>query len=200
MDRRTRVNFAADTNPSDGINRSPGTPPLTGQAAVFTDNFRATGFTAGAGSSFAKATGDLGIDGSWGGRIAVTRALPVSGDFSLAGGSSAVAIAGSDSRWVGQTALGGTAAAPTFGRLVSTLGTVAPGGSVRVTSTEVRAVGTSVEALANQGGSPISGTFKERSEGVMFTVAVGMTTEVFEVTYVGRDADSDEDVLITRIA
>jgi uncharacterized repeat protein (TIGR03803 family) len=96
--------------------------------------------------------------------------------------------------------LGGTDAAPTFGQLVSTTGTVVLAGSLRVTSTVVPAVGSAFEVLDNQGDSPISDTFAGLPEGSTFTVTVGKTMMTFQITYHGADADGNQNVLITRIA
>jgi uncharacterized repeat protein (TIGR03803 family) len=96
--------------------------------------------------------------------------------------------------------LGGTHAAPTFGQLVSTTGTVALGGSLSVGSTSLPAVGTSFEVLDNEGSSVIGGIFKGLSEGATFKVKRGTTTMTFQITYAGTDADGDENVIVTRIS
>jgi uncharacterized repeat protein (TIGR03803 family) len=96
--------------------------------------------------------------------------------------------------------VGGTHAAPTFGQLVSTTGTVALGGSLSVGSTSLPAVGTSFEVLDNEGSSAIGGIFKGLSEGATFKVKRGTTTMTFQITYAGTDSDGDENVIITRIS
>jgi hypothetical protein len=93
--------------------------------------------------------------------------------------------------------LGGSNSSPTFGKVVSTSGTVTLGGALQVTSTVVPAVNSSFEILANQGGSPISGTFAGLAEGATFTVKHGSTTMTFKITYVGG---SGNNVFITRIS
>jgi hypothetical protein len=93
--------------------------------------------------------------------------------------------------------LGGTSSSPTYGQVVSSSGTVTLAGTLQVTSTVVPAVGSPFEILANEGGSPISGTFKELAEGATFTVKTGSTTMTFKISYVG---DGGNNVVITRIA
>ncbi len=93
--------------------------------------------------------------------------------------------------------LGGTNSSPTFGQVVSTSGTVTLGGKLNVTSSVVPAVGSPFKILANQGGSPISGTFSGLAEGSTFTVKSGTTTMTFQITYKGGNGN---DVVITRIS
>jgi hypothetical protein len=93
--------------------------------------------------------------------------------------------------------LGGTNSAPTFGKVVSTSGTVTLGGTLHVTSAVVPAVGSSFEILANEGSSPISGAFAELAEGSSFTVTSGSTTMTFKISYKGG---SGNDVTITRVS
>jgi hypothetical protein len=96
--------------------------------------------------------------------------------------------------------LGGTDAAPTFGQLVSTTGTVALAGNLTVSSTVVPAVGTSCALLDSEGGAALSGTFANLAEGATFTVTKGTATMTFQISYVGTDDDGNQNVLITRIA
>jgi uncharacterized repeat protein (TIGR03803 family) len=104
-DQWTGANFAVDTNWSDGANWSLGVPPVAGQTVVFTNNSSVKSFTSTVDSAFTNAIGVLHIDSSWGGTITVNGPLSVTGNFSLAsgslGGSGAVTIAGSGSRWTG---------------------------------------------------------------------------------------------------
>jgi uncharacterized repeat protein (TIGR03803 family) len=97
-------------------------------------------------------------------------------------------------------ALGGSNKRPTFGQVVSTTGTVALAGGLKVTSTVVPAVGSAFEVLDNGGNSAISGTFAGLAEGATFTVTAGGTTMTFQIMYAGTDADGNQNVLITRIA
>jgi uncharacterized repeat protein (TIGR03803 family) len=85
-------------------------------------------------------------------------------------------------------------------QLVSTTGTVALAGELIVTSTVLPAVGTSFEVLDNGGNSAISGAFAGLAEGATFTVKRGTTDMTFQISYVGTDADGDQNVLIKRIA
>jgi uncharacterized repeat protein (TIGR03803 family) len=96
--------------------------------------------------------------------------------------------------------MGGTGSAPTFGELVSTSGTVTLAGSLKVTSTVVPAVGSSVELLDNEGNAAVSGLFKGLAEGATFKVKKGGTTMTFQITYAGTDADGNQNVLITRLS
>jgi hypothetical protein len=96
--------------------------------------------------------------------------------------------------------LGGTDAAPAFGQLVSTTGTVTLAGNLQVISTVVPAVGTAFEILDNQGGSAVSGNFAGLPAGTTFTVKRGTKTMTFQITYAGTDADGDQNVIITRIS
>jgi hypothetical protein len=96
--------------------------------------------------------------------------------------------------------LGGTDAAPTFGQLASTAGTVTLAGSLNATSTVVPPVGSAFEVLDNEGNAAISGTFAGLAEGATFAVTVGETTMTFRITYHGTDDDGNQNVLITRIA
>jgi hypothetical protein len=95
--------------------------------------------------------------------------------------------------------IGGTAASPTFGSVVST-GAVSLGGTLSVTSTVVVPVNPNVgyEILNNESASPISGTFAGLPEGATFTVKVGTTTMTFKITYVG--GPGGKNVVITRIS
>jgi uncharacterized repeat protein (TIGR03803 family) len=95
--------------------------------------------------------------------------------------------------------LGGTDAAPTFGQLVSTSGTVTLAGSLQVTSTVVPAVGHSFAILDNEGDSATSGTFAGLPEGATFQVKTGTTTMTFKITYTGTDTDGNQNVLLKRI-
>jgi hypothetical protein len=103
VDQWTGANSAVDTNWSDGANWSLGTPPSAGQTALFTRNGSVKSFTATVDASSAVA--NLDIDTSWKGTINVNSALSVAGNFALAsgtfGGSGAVTIAGTASRWTG---------------------------------------------------------------------------------------------------
>src|SRR5262249_48641932 len=93
--------------------------------------------------------------------------------------------------------LGGSNSAPTFGKVVSTSGTVTLGGTLQVTSTVVPAVGSSsFEILANEGGSAISGAFAGLAEDGKFTVTSGSTTMTFKISYKGGDGNN---VTITRV-
>jgi uncharacterized repeat protein (TIGR03803 family) len=96
--------------------------------------------------------------------------------------------------------LGGTDAAPTFGEVVSTSGTVALGGSLKVTSTVVSAVGSSFAVVDNEGNSAISGLFKGLAEGATFKVKKGAKTMTFQITYLAIDADGNQNIMITRIS
>jgi hypothetical protein len=96
--------------------------------------------------------------------------------------------------------LGGTNAAPTFGQLVSTTGTVTLAGSLAVTSTIVPAVGSSFELLDNEGNAAINGIFKKLAEGATLKVKKGAKTMKFKITYAGTDADGSQNVVLTRIA
>jgi uncharacterized repeat protein (TIGR03803 family) len=96
--------------------------------------------------------------------------------------------------------MGGTNAAPTFGQLVSTTGTVALAGYLYVSSSVVPAVGSSFDILDNQGASAIDGTFKGLREGAKFKVYVSGRSKTFQITYAGTDADGNQNVIITRIA
>jgi hypothetical protein len=93
--------------------------------------------------------------------------------------------------------LGGANAAPTFGQVVSTTGTVTLAGTLQVTSTVVPAVGSSFEILANQGNAAIGGTFTGLAEGGTFTVKSGSTTMTFRISYLGNGGNN---VVITRIS
>jgi uncharacterized repeat protein (TIGR03803 family) len=96
--------------------------------------------------------------------------------------------------------LGGTNAAPTFGQLVSTTGTVTLAGSLTVTSTVVPTVGSSFELLDNGGDAAIGGAFAGLPEGTTFTVTAGTTTMTFQISYTGSDADGSQNIIITRIS
>jgi uncharacterized repeat protein (TIGR03803 family) len=96
--------------------------------------------------------------------------------------------------------IGGTDAAPTFGQLGSTTGTVTLAGDLTVASTVVPAVGSSFELLDNGGNSVINGTFAGLPEGSTFTVTAGGTTMTFGITYAGTYADGGQNVIITRIS
>jgi hypothetical protein len=98
------------------------------------------------------------------------------------------------------TGLGGTDASPTVGQVLSTTGTVALGGSLQVASTIVPALGSSFEILDNGGNSTVGGSFTGLPEGSTFTVTVGGTTMMFQITYAGTDADGKQNVVITRTA
>jgi uncharacterized repeat protein (TIGR03803 family) len=104
-DQWTGANFAVDTNWSDGANWSLGTPPTTGQTALFTKNATVKDFTATVDAGFTSAIGGLVIDSTWGGTITVNSALTVTGNFTLGsgsfGGSGTVSIAGRSSQWTG---------------------------------------------------------------------------------------------------
>jgi hypothetical protein len=92
--------------------------------------------------------------------------------------------------------LGGTNAAPTFGQVVSTSGTVTLGGTLQVTATVVPAVRSSFEILANKGNAAISGTFAGLAERGTFTVTSGSTTMTFQISYKGGGGNN---VTITRV-
>jgi hypothetical protein len=96
--------------------------------------------------------------------------------------------------------LGGTDTTSTSGRVVSTTGTVALGGSLHVTSTVVPAVGRSFELLDNEGNSALSGVFAGLAQGATFTVTVGTTTMTFKITYAGKDKGGSHNVVIKRIS
>src|SRR5207248_4400431 len=61
--------------------------------------------------------------------------------------------------------MGGTSAAPTFGQIVSTSGTVSVDGNLMVTSTVTPVVGTALKIMNNRGPSAVSGTFGGLAEG-----------------------------------
>jgi uncharacterized repeat protein (TIGR03803 family) len=96
--------------------------------------------------------------------------------------------------------LGGTHAAPTFGRLVSTSGSVALGGNLDVTSTALPAVGSAFHLVDNEGDAAISGTFAGLPEGATFKVKKGTKTMTFQITYAGRDADGSQNIILTRVS
>jgi autotransporter family porin len=98
------------------------------------------------------------------------------------------------------TQLGGTDAAPTFGQLVSTIGTVTSAGNLNVISSAVPAVGTSFEILDNEGNATIGGGFSGLPEGSTFTVKNGTTTMTFQITYAGTDDDGNQNVILTRVS
>ncbi len=104
-DQWTGAHFAVDTNWSDGANWSLGTPPTTGQTALFTKNSSVKDFASTVNAGFTSSIGTLDIDSTWGGTITVNTALSVTGNFTLAsgsfGGNGAVTIAGIASQWSG---------------------------------------------------------------------------------------------------
>jgi hypothetical protein len=113
--------------------------------------------------------GALTNDGSI--RLSPGRVLTVSGSFTQAStGALALEIGGSNS-------------APTFGRVVSTAGTVTLAGSLTVTSTVVPSVGSPFEVLDNGGGSAVSGTFAGLPAGATFTVKSGGASMTFEAVH-----------------
>jgi hypothetical protein len=96
--------------------------------------------------------------------------------------------------------IGGTSAAPTFGQVASTSGTVTLAGNLTVTCTVIPTVGTAFEILDNGGNAAVVGAFAGLTEGATFTVVGGTTTMTFQVTYVGTDTDGSNNVIITRIS
>ena len=93
--------------------------------------------------------------------------------------------------------IGGTAAAPTFGQIISTTATVTLAGALQVTSTVIPTVGSTFELLANMANAVISGAFSGIAEGSTFTVTSGSTTMTFQISYVGNGGNN---VVITRIS
>src|SRR5579883_169091 len=90
--------------------------------------------------------------------------------------------------------LSGTTSAATCG-YINSKGAVKLEGALKVTSsTQIPAVGTSLDLGENESSSAISGTFAGLAEGATFTVD-GMT---FKITYKG--GSSGHDVVITRTA
>jgi uncharacterized repeat protein (TIGR03803 family) len=129
-------------------------------------------------------------------------ALTNNGDVTV-GARNILTVAGSftQSAAAGLTIeLGGTNAAPTFGQVVSTSGTVALAGNLTVTSTVVPAVGSSFTILENEANAAINGTFAGLSEGSTFTVTDGATTMTFQITYLGAGTFGNNNVIITRIS
>jgi hypothetical protein len=99
--------------------------------------------------------------------------------------------------------LGGTSTVPTFGQLLCTSGTVTLAGSLKVTSTVVPGVNNPLTILdndANGGNSAIVGNFAGLTEGSTFTVTAGTTTMTFQITYVWRDGDGNDNVVINRLS
>jgi uncharacterized repeat protein (TIGR03803 family) len=141
-DQWTGANFTVDNNWSDGANWSLGAPPSPGQTVVFNDA-DVHSLTSTVDAGFSNAIGTLHIAGTWGGTITVNNPLTVTGNFSMAsgtfGGTGAVTIGGSASRWTGgQIDLGsggftneGTLHLKTGGSLVLTdLGTMTNDGTI----------------------------------------------------------------------
>jgi hypothetical protein len=54
--------------------------------------------------------------------------------------------------------------------------------------------------LDNEGNADIGGHFAGLGEGATFTVSSGGTTMTFQISYVGTDADGNQNVVITRIS
>jgi hypothetical protein len=163
---------------------------------------------AGANASFSNLSGlqTIAQGGSLalqqGQSLTVTGALTNSGNLTLGAGCR-LTLGGSFTQLSTGTLnvqLGGTATAPTFGRLVSGTGTVALGGTLNVTSTVVPAVGSSFTVVNNGGGAAVSGTFAGLPEGATFTVTAGTTVMTFQITYAGAGGNGGRNVLITRIA
>jgi uncharacterized repeat protein (TIGR03803 family) len=96
--------------------------------------------------------------------------------------------------------LSGTSSKPLFGQLVTTTGTVSLGGSLKVNSSPVPAVGSSFAILDNEAGSAIAGMFATLAEGATFKVKVGGTTMIFQISYRLSDDDSGNNVVLTRIS
>jgi hypothetical protein len=96
--------------------------------------------------------------------------------------------------------LGGTSSAPTLGQLVSTTGSVALAGNLKVTFTVLPTVGSSFSILDNEGNASIGGTFAKLPQGATFTVTIGTTKMTFAVSYSGSDGDGSHNVVITRTA
>jgi uncharacterized repeat protein (TIGR03803 family) len=179
---------------------SAGSLTILGAGATVTLTGRQASFTNLIGLTTIKAGGNLSLLG--GQSFATPGALTNNGDVTV-GARSILTVAGSftQSSTAGLTIeLGGTNAAPTFGQVLSTSGTVSLAGSLTVTSTVVPAVGSSFTILENEGNSPISGTFAGLSEGSTFTVTDGGTTMTFQITYLGSGPFGDNNVVITRTA
>jgi uncharacterized repeat protein (TIGR03803 family) len=171
-----------------------------GSAAQVTLDGPGTAFTNLSGLATISNGGSLSLLG--GESFTTAGALTDKGSLTLGAGS-VLTVQGSitqTSSGVLSIGLGGTNRAPTFGQLVSTTATVTLAGSLDVTSAVVPAVGSAFELLDNEGGAPISGTFKRLPEGATLKVKKGTRTLKFQISYLGTDAEGGENVLITRIS
>jgi hypothetical protein len=92
--------------------------------------------------------------------------------------------------------LGGTTTTPTFGSISST-GAVTLAGTFKVTSSVVVKVGASFDILRNGSHLATSSVFAALAQGAKFTMKVGTTTMIFQISYKG--GNSLHDVVITRI-
>jgi hypothetical protein len=163
----------------------------SGSSATFTNLGSLTTILAGgsftlAGNASFTTSGALANSGTV--TLSPGSLLTVSGNFTEA----------STSKLILQIGTVGSATA--VGNVVTTSGTVSLGGGLSVTSTVIPAVGTSFTILDNEPNSPISGPFTGLAEGATFTVRKGTTTMTFKITYVGTDADGNQNVIITRIS
>jgi uncharacterized repeat protein (TIGR03803 family) len=138
-----------------------------------------------------------------GGRsFATTGALTDSGSLTLSAGS-VLTVKGSFTETASGTLtveMGGTDLTPTFGRLVSTTGTVTLAGNLDMTSTVLPFVGSRIELVDNEGTAAVSGSFAGLPEGSTINVTVGTITMVYKITYAGTDQDGRHNVIITRVS
>jgi uncharacterized repeat protein (TIGR03803 family) len=202
----TGANFAVDTNWSDGANWSLGAPPVAGQTVVFTSNARVKDFTSTVDAGFTSAIGVLRIDSTWGGTITVNSPLSVTGNFSLGsgsfGGSGAVTIGGSASRWTGGQIDVGSGGFTNTGRLTADTvggnlvvtgdGAVANNGSIRETgegtvllengATLSDAAGSTYN-IAGNGGLGESGGGSFVNAGTLEKSKVGGTSAIATTTF-----------------
>jgi uncharacterized repeat protein (TIGR03803 family) len=179
---------------------STGSLTTIGNGAQVTLDGLNTAFTNLAGLTTVAQGGSFSLLG--GQSFTTAGALTADGSVTLGAGS-VLTVSGGFTQGTSGTLnveLGGTSTAPTFGQLVSTTGTVSLAGSLVVTSTVVPAVGSSFELLDNEGNAAISGTFKKLPEGATIKVKHGATTMKFRISYVGSDADGNQNVVITRIS
>jgi uncharacterized repeat protein (TIGR03803 family) len=214
------LNVAAAVTQLSGNVLTAGTWTVRGSATVPSQiNFTAAGpvgvigaaanvTLAGANASFSNLSGlqTIAQGGSLalqqGQSLTVSGALTNSGNLTLGAGCRLTLGGGFTQLSTGtfNMQLGGTAAAPTFGRLVSSTGAVALGGTLNVTSAVVPAVGSSFKVVDNGGGAAVGGSFAGLPEGATFTVTTGTTVMTFQITYAGAGGNGGRNVLITRIA